>query len=183
MAGGSGRLPIVGLTASSRKSDCEVCLAAGMDAVAAKPIHPRDLIEMVGEIVSRKSGALSVCTAPPVTAHPPVHVDQALERALGDRSFLRELMDVFVGSVDDQVLALDVALSAGRWDTAMEIAHKLKGASGNLCAAAIYELARQMEDAAHEGRNADAWRLLDALKQEAARLTAFVAGDEWIDVE
>ncbi|MFH1980937.1 MAG: response regulator [Pseudomonadota bacterium] len=181
MAAGGARVPIVGLTASSLKSDCEACLAAGMDAVASKPIHPRDLIEMVSDILTRNGGAPPVCTPAPAAVPSPVDVVQALERALGDRSFLRELMDVFVRSVDDQLLALDVALTAGRLDTALEIAHKLKGSSGNLCATGIHGLARQMEAAALDGRNADAWRLLAVLKQEAGRLKAFVAGEDWID--
>lgn len=139
-----GRLPIIGLTASSLNSDRDACLAAGMEAVAVKPVHPKDLIALVDAVLQRQGEA----TAGDAPETPPIDVAQALERAMGDRAFVEELVGVFEGSVGDQVQALDAALSAGRWDTTMEIAHKLKGSSGNLCAEGIHQAARKLETAA-----------------------------------
>jgi signal transduction histidine kinase/CheY-like chemotaxis protein len=45
---GSGtHIPIIAMTASAMKGDQERCLAAGMDAYIAKPIHARDLLDLV----------------------------------------------------------------------------------------------------------------------------------------
>jgi two-component system, sensor histidine kinase and response regulator len=39
-----GHLPVVALTARSRKEDRERCIAAGMDDFLAKPIHAASLL-------------------------------------------------------------------------------------------------------------------------------------------
>src|SRR5258708_24726366 len=39
-----GRLPVIALTARSRKEDRERCLAAGMDDFLTKPIRPAELL-------------------------------------------------------------------------------------------------------------------------------------------
>ena len=51
-------LPVVALTAHVMKGDRERCLASGMDDFLPKPIHPRDLDELLDKyIMARLSGA------------------------------------------------------------------------------------------------------------------------------
>jgi HPt (histidine-containing phosphotransfer) domain-containing protein len=50
-----GHLPIIALTARSRKEDRERCLAAGMDDFQTKPIRPADLLEAIGRVLRTHS--------------------------------------------------------------------------------------------------------------------------------
>jgi len=181
-AAGRGRLPIVGLTASNLQSDCDACISAGMDAVAFKPIHPKHLTDLIEGILGDRGGIPAPCLSParPTDAPPPIDSVRALERTMGDGQFLQELVDVFASSVSDQVRAVEAALSAGHLDTVSEIAHKLKGTAGNLCAEGIHDLARQLEDAAAIGHDAEAWRLLVQLKEEGDRFKAYVTDSQWM---
>ncbi len=183
-ADGRKRLPIVGLTASNLQSDCDACISAGMDAVAFKPIHPKHLTDLIEGLLEGRGAApascLPVASPPPAAVPPPIDSVRALERTLGDEQFLQELVDVFGSSVSDQVCSVEAALSAGHLDTVAEIAHKLKGAAGNLCAEGIHALARRLEDAAARGHDAEAWRLLVQLKEEGDRFKAFVADTGWM---
>src|SRR5262249_55235173 len=47
-----GHLPIIALTARSRKEDRERCLAAGMDDFQTKPIRPAHLLAAVNRLMS-----------------------------------------------------------------------------------------------------------------------------------
>ena len=50
-------LPVIALTARSRREDREHCLAAGMDEYLAKPIRTVDLFEAIDRVVSAHGGA------------------------------------------------------------------------------------------------------------------------------
>src|SRR5437762_8610689 len=98
-----GHLPIIALTARSRKEDRERCLAAGMDDFQTKPIRPADLLAAIDRVLrthsfrqSRRRDLLdapvllAACGGEPallkkmcqtLTARAPGHVD-ALREAL-----------------------------------------------------------------------------------------------------
>lgn len=50
-----GHLPIVALTARSRKEDHARCLAAGMDAFLTKPIRWPDLLAAIERLTAAKA--------------------------------------------------------------------------------------------------------------------------------
>ena len=63
-----GHLPIIALTARSRKEDRERCLAAGMDDFQTKPIRPADLLAAIDRVLrtrlfSRPSRSLDLLDA------------------------------------------------------------------------------------------------------------------------
>src|SRR5258708_31284756 len=67
-----GHLPIIALTARSRKEDRERCLAAGMDDFQTKPIRPADLLAAIDRVVRihspRQSRARNLLDAPVLLA-------------------------------------------------------------------------------------------------------------------
>ena len=56
-AGKGGHVPILALTANSRREDHEECLAAGMDGHLAKPFDRQDLNEAIARLMQRRPAA------------------------------------------------------------------------------------------------------------------------------
>ena len=94
-----GRLPIIALTARSRKEDRERCLAAGMDEFLTKPIRPADLLAAVDRVLrthlSRKSRRLDLLDAPVLLA-----------ACGGDPTLLRKMCQTLTARVPEHLTAL-----------------------------------------------------------------------------
>src|SRR5207245_8504443 len=93
-----GHLPIIALTARSRKEDRERCLAAGMDDFQTKPIRPADLLAAIDRVLRTHSARLSrrrdLLDAPVLLA-----------ACGGDPSLLRKMCQSFQARVPELVEA------------------------------------------------------------------------------
>src|SRR5271166_4294730 len=58
-----GHLPIIALTARSRKEDRARCLAAGMDDFLTKPVRPAELLAAINRLVRAPGGSHEVSPA------------------------------------------------------------------------------------------------------------------------
>jgi PAS domain S-box-containing protein len=188
---GTGRhLPIIAMTAHAMKGDREQCLAAGMDGYVAKPIHPRELFE-----------ALEALPSPPVpqgeagapapsangtpagreggaeAADPNGLVDEAeaLSRVDGDADLLRELVELFLASCDEQLAALLRAVERNDAQALRLTSHCLKGAVATFGARAAYEAALRLEALGKEGDLSGAADAYAALAEAVGRLKPALA--------
>lgn len=62
------RTPIIALTARAMKGDRDSCIEAGMDGYLSKPIHPRELVKVICEVLTRK--AVDSAAPTPMVAAP-----------------------------------------------------------------------------------------------------------------
>jgi two-component system sensor histidine kinase/response regulator len=160
------RLPIMAITANAMKGDREECLAAGMDAYLAKPIHQEELFAMIQNVVIIPE------------SNPVISFDCSLFD--GDPEFLAEIVNLFLATYPDLLSEIDEALLREDADGLRRAAHTMKGAVANFGAKTIVEQARILESlgksgdlaAAHSGAR-QLRALMDAF---APQLEAAVAG-------
>jgi len=156
-------LPIIAMTANAMDRDREMCLAAGMNGHLAKPIDPETLFGALLQWIrpraasasasassSTVSASVSVSLPPAPSGNlviPGIDTATALKRTGGNRKRYESLLQRFSDSQSHAIDDIRAALAANDSPTAQRLAHSLKGASANLGANALAEVAATAEAA------------------------------------
>jgi PAS domain S-box-containing protein len=163
-----GHLPIIALTARSRKEDRERCLAAGMDDFQTKPIRPADLLAAIARVLGAhsppKTRSLDLLDAPVLLA-----------ACGGDSTLLGKMCRTLTARVPEHLAALRDALRGLDAPHLREAAHKCCGMLSEFSAAAG-DLAGSLEELAAGTRLDAAAPILEQLETVAEELVKQVDG-------
>ncbi len=107
-------------------------------------------------------------------ADEPLNLDRLREATLNDEEFMDELIDVFLDDSPNQLDALRQAVESSQVGQAAEVAHRLKGASGNMGADSLCALCRQLEEYGCRQEPAPMQPLVEQADQEFARVKEFL---------
>jgi PAS domain S-box-containing protein len=138
------RTPIVALTANAMPGQEGRCLEAGMDGFMTKPLQLTRLHSTLEQLGLALASARSVALGQPA-ARVPIDLVRLHELTEGDPEFTRELATTFMLSGQQILAEMQAALASTDRDALNRAAHKLKGASANIHAEPLRELAQELE--------------------------------------
>ena len=193
MSPGFPRMPIVALTADATPEARAECEEAGMDACLTKPIDTRKLFDLFetlvpgGGAVRRDSaqdspGAEETTDAMPEDLKAPPSLDprylQELTDLGGSSDFVVRLAWTFLKGSKEKVRGLERAVADRDVEKARELAHALKGNSGQIGALALMVACERFSGIAAGELERNGETYLEEVKEELSR--ARTALDEYL---
>ncbi|HEY2132568.1 MAG TPA: Hpt domain-containing protein [Acetobacteraceae bacterium] len=165
-----GEVAIVALTASDSPESHAACIAAGMNAVLAKPVRPREIFDML----ARMAGPLPAPASPPAVApgRGATLVDAArladLQRGLPAGMF-ETLLEACIDDIRARMPQLRAALAGANAAAAHEVAHALAGMAGNYGLTVFERRLREVMEASAAGDVASATAKAPEMEAELDR--------------
>lgn len=164
-------IPIIAMTANAMQGDREKCIAAGMNDYIAKPVDPVKLRRALEQwlpadcrsgtaqlrTLKEKPGLPIAATAAgncesTHAAEAPVFDNDAMhKRLMGDAALMRTVAEAFIGDMQQQIITLKTAATAGDIQQTAAQAHKIKGAAANVGGMALSAHALKLEQAGKAG--------------------------------
>ncbi len=153
------RLPVLAMTANALLGDRERCLQAGMDDYIAKPIDAIRLAELLDRWLPQAvtPDALGRAKTPKKVAAaasaPSIEMSHLIDLLDGDHDMIDELLSAYAVFLKPLQARLNTALAdpAASQTQLKAMLHELRGASSNVGANALVDLARQLEKLISEG--------------------------------
>ena len=145
------RLPVIALTANVSEEQRQRCLAAGMNDFLSKPIDSAQLASVLERWTAAAKEAVFA-------------QQKALDRMDGDRQLFGQVLDSFVALAPRTLQQARDALDAGDASIIHRHLHSLAGSAAMVSAEVMAKLARELEQAALDGRTATVAQGLIALQ-------------------
>lgn len=147
----SPKIPVAILTANATVEAIQECEEAGVDAYLTKPVDAVTLLDTVARLTStpKKTEAHELGSTSAEQDEGSALIDLNVLRNLallgeGDENFLQTVVHGFISETEKLLDSLQTALSDGKCGAFKELAHVMKGSSGNVGAKALHQICREM---------------------------------------
>ncbi len=148
---GKANMPIIALTANALKGDNQRYLDAGMNDYIAKPYSPDKLYAVIGVLLQQQETAATAENNKRGSTAGLLY-DLSMMQAVsnGNTEFVRDIVNLFLETVPEDLKALSAAGQASAWDEVARISHKLKSAIEHMGIHSLGDPIRRLERVTEE---------------------------------
>ena len=157
-------MPIIAMSAHALSHEIEKCRTAGMDGYVAKPIEPKILFTELARLIRKVDRCIPGDTSEPeqviqderqvqgVLSLQGIDVELGLSKIAGNKNLYLRLLNKFLQNNRNSIEELGNAIKQSDYEGVKQIAHTIKGVSGNLGMTDLFESSGSVEKAAKESR-------------------------------
>jgi len=156
---------IIAMTASARQEDKDMCLAVGMDEYVSKPIHIKELQQVLEKCHSSKPEIKILDESLPIL-DPTILDSLQMLAAADDVNLVIEVVDSFLNQSSQQLIMLKKAILTTELKAVERIAHSLKGACGYMGASRLLKIFSNLEKQLSLGELTNSSELCELLTKE-----------------
>ncbi len=106
-------------------------------------------------------------------SEPIIDLKDVLDRVQDDKELLVELFEIYVDDFITKRKDLGEAIAARNLPMVKQVAHSMKGASGNISAKPLYTLCLKLEHLAHDGTTEGMQDLLPEIDSQFEQIKVF----------
>ncbi len=160
-----GHIPIIAMTAHTKRDNKDACLAAGMDDYISKPIKLDDLFDAITRFLPEAGSSEKEPALSDSTPHPDFDKHELLDRVEGDLELLEEIVVAFIKDYPDKMSEIREVIVDGKAADLQRLAHSFKGSVGIFSKGKTFENAKLLEMCGSEGDLTKAPQILDELEE------------------
>ncbi len=130
LPGAVSQIPIIAITANASEEDKDKCLEAGMNDFMPKPFRAEELFLKVSRYANLKKETNSETKKNRVgktnAKKRIIRLGYLRSVATGNKKFLKDVMEIFVSQIPEELVLLELALKERNWVALGDTAHKMK---------------------------------------------------------
>jgi len=172
-------LPIIALTAGAFKSQQDAANSAGMNAFVAKPFNVDELLSAIQKLTGTAEDTThqyQISSPSPIFTNQPDLPGIDLSKGLSiwnDVNAYKKFLRKFIDEYKDSSAAFRIFYMEKDITSAKTLAHKIKGAAGNLALVGVAESANKLETAQDDNWNTQLSNYEESLKAVIASVDLF----------
>jgi len=160
-----GHIPIIAFSAHAVQEEKNKCLELGFDEYLTKPIVTKDLYQKIYKLFGINID---------LDNDQDNDIDQSLSTVGGDVNLLIELNTIFKKDYQEQLDSLKKAVEENDFEQIIKVAHRFKGALGNLGSLKGYEIAKKIEFKGRDNDESEIKELIEELEFQIQKIINFI---------